>query len=123
GGRGRRGRSARYGSARRRSRRAAARASRRLRRISPSEAFRNSPPRLSFLLVAHEGGWSSELAAGLRRRQERLISSTGYTRPGMAADFAYRGEGVVTSRSDSRFAGFRDARVLITGGLGLIGSA
>ena len=41
----------------------------------------------------------------------------------MEADFAYRGEGVVTSRSDSHFAGFRDARVLITGGLGLIGSA
>src|SRR5207248_3818551 len=76
-----------------------------------------------FLLVAHEGGGSSGLAAGMRRRQERLISSTGYTRPGMEADFAYRGEGVVTSRSDSHFAGFRDARVLITGGLGLIGSA
>jgi nucleoside-diphosphate-sugar epimerase len=30
---------------------------------------------------------------------------------------------VVTSRSDSRFAGFRDACVMITGGLGLIGSA
>jgi len=41
----------------------------------------------------------------------------------MDADFAYRGEGVVTSLSDSRFAGFRDARVMITGGLGLIGSA
>ncbi len=41
----------------------------------------------------------------------------------MEADFAYRGEGVVTSRSDSRFAGFRAARVMVTGGLGLIGSA
>ena len=41
----------------------------------------------------------------------------------MEADFPCRGEGVVTSRSDSRFAGFRDARVMITGGLGLIGSA
>jgi len=41
----------------------------------------------------------------------------------MEADFACSGEGVVTSRSDSRFAGFRDARVIITGGVGLIGSA
>src|SRR5256885_13942970 len=41
----------------------------------------------------------------------------------MEADFPCRGEGVVTSRSDSRFAGFRDARVMVTGGLGLIGSA
>src|SRR5436305_7078898 len=69
------------------------------------------------------GAGQAGLAAGLRRRQERLISSTGYARPGMEADFPCRGEGVVTSRSDSRFAGFRDARVMVTGGLGLIGSA
>ena len=31
--------------------------------------------------------------------------------------------GVVSRSSDSRFAAFRDARVLITGGLGLIGSS
>src|SRR5437763_3039676 len=31
--------------------------------------------------------------------------------------------GSVNSSSDSRFAGFRDARVIVTGGLGLIGSA
>src|SRR5436309_3603640 len=69
------------------------------------------------------GAGQAGLAAGLRRRQERLISSTGYTRPGMEADFACRGEGYVSRTSDSGFAAFRDARVLITGGLALIGSA
>src|SRR5262249_24079400 len=55
--------------------------------------------------------------------QERLIPSTDCARPVMSDRVFLHRRGVVTSRSDSRFAGFRDARVLITGGLGLIGSA
>src|SRR5919206_2048756 len=57
------------------------------------------------------------------RHSKGSFRSKGYRRPGLMSPSSYDKRGVVTSRSDSRFAGFRDARVVITGGLGLIGSA
>src|SRR5215472_3460428 len=70
-----------------------------------------------------KGAGQAEPSPGARRPQERLVSSTDYIRPVMSGRVSLNRRGVVTSRSDSRFAGFRDARVMITGGLGLIGSA
>jgi nucleoside-diphosphate-sugar epimerase len=78
---------------------------------------------LSFLLVPEDEAWSSRAPARREAALGKPYFVNSLRHPVRVGRVVLHRRGAVSSGSDSRFAGFRGAGVMITGGLGLIGSS